>query len=129
MAPVGLSALYLLPRRLDSLALEDFLERPGVALGGPADHHGSRAGCSEHGLGTSARDDVAGGDHGYVHQRDELRRERVISHAGVHLLGRARVQGDGCGTCFNEPRPDRQAGARAVLEATAQLDRHGYRDR
>ena len=116
----------LLARGLTVVA-DDLGERPGIALRGTADHHRGRTGRREHGLRTRSRVDVARGDHRDVDQRDELGGQRMVRGAGVHLLGRARVQGQRGGARTDQPRADDQARPRAVLDASPHL--HRYRQR
>ena len=56
---------------------------------------------------------------------DELGGERVVGRAGVHLLGRARVQGQRRRARLDELRADLEARPRAVAEAAAHLDADG----
>ena len=70
-----------------------------------------------------------GRDHGHVDELDELRRERVVGLARVHLLRRARVERERRGAGIDELRADLEAGPRAVREAAAHLDRERERDR
>ena len=74
-----------------------------------------------------ARRDVARSDHRHVDELDELRRERVIGVARVHLLRRARMQRQRRRAGVDEPRAELEAGARAVLDAAPHL--HGQRHR
>ena len=73
-----------------------------------------------------ARGDVAGGDHGHVDERDELRGERVVGGAGVHLLRRARMERQRRRAGVDELRADLEARARSVAQPAAHLhaDRH-----
>ena len=97
----------LLARRLGVVA-HDLAQRPRVALRGAADHHRGGAGRREHRLRPRARGDVARGDHRDVDERDELGRQRVVGRAGVHLLRRARMQGERRRAGLDEPRARRR---------------------
>ena len=99
----------LLARRLPVIAVDHLAQRPGIALRTAGHHHRRGARRGKHRLRAGARGDVAGGDHRYVDAVDELRRERMIRRAGVHLLGGARVQGErGC-ACLHQTRADLEA--------------------
>ena len=99
-------------------------DRPRVPLGGAPDHDGGGAGGREHGLRLRLRRDVAGGHDRDVDELDELGRQRLVGLARVHLLGRARMQGQRGGPGVDQARPELEAGARAVLEAATHLHRH-----
>ena len=116
----------LLAGRLAALSVDDLAERPRVALGAAADHDRRRAGGREHSLRLGARGDVAGGDHGHVDERDELRGERVVGGTGVHLLRRARMERQRRRAGVDELRADLEARPRAVAQPAAHLhaDRH-----
>ena len=120
---------HLLAARLGCVAVHDLPQRPWVALRAPADHDCGRSRRREHGLRAGARGDVTRGDHRDIDERDELCSEAVIGAAGVHLLRRARVQGENRGACGNELRADGEAVAGAVAEAAAHLHRNGQVDR
>ena len=66
---------------------------------------------------------------GHVDERDELRREGVVRAARVHLLRRARVQGENRRARLDEARADGEAVARAVPQAAAHLHRDRHVDR
>src|SRR5207249_11698426 len=55
------------PRTVDDLA-----QRPWISLRAAPDHHRGRAGGREHALRPRTRRHVAGGDHGDVHERNQL---------------------------------------------------------
>ena len=73
--------------------------------------------------------DVARGDHGHIDERDELGGEGVVGEARVHLLGRARVQGQRGGARLDQARADGEAVARPVRGAAAHLHRDRQRRR
>jgi len=75
----------LLARRVGAVA-EQLAEHPRVPLGGPADHHGGGSDRRQDGLRAGTGGHVARGDHRDVDELDELRGERVVSLARVHLL-------------------------------------------
>ena len=119
----------LLARRLLAVAEDDLADRPRVALRAAPDHHGCRTGRGEHRLRLRARGHVAGRDHRHVDELDELRRERVIRVARVHLLRRARMQRQRRGAGIDEPRPELERAARAVVDAAPHLHAHRHVDR
>ena len=82
-------------------------ERPRVALRAAADHDRGRARRAEHGL-RPGRASVTSPDaiDRDVDALDELRRERVVGAAGVHLLRRARVERQRLRAGLDEPRAD-----------------------
>ncbi len=75
---------------------------------------------------SGVRHDVARRDHRDVDELDELGRQPVVGLARVHLAGRARVEREALRAGVDEPRPEVEAGPRAVLEAAAHLHRHGH---
>ncbi len=119
----------LLAGRLAPVAVDDLAERPGVALCAAADHDGGRSRRGEHRLRAGARDDVPGGDHRHVDQRDELGGERMVGRARVHLLCGAGMQREGGRAGVDEERAHVEAGAVAVAQAAPHLDRDGQVDR
>ena len=80
-------------------------------------------------LGALAARDVARGDHWHVDRSTSSAVRRVVGAAGVHLLGRARVQGDRLRAGVLEPRAELERTARAVAHAAPQLDRDRHVDR
>ena len=119
----------LLARRLRAVAVDDLADRPRVALRAAADHHRCRARRGENGFRLRARRHVARRDHRHVDELDELRRQRVIRVARVHLLRRARVQRQRRGAGLDEPRPELERAARAVVDAAPHLHAHRHVDR
>ena len=97
------------------VAVDDLAERPGVALRAAADHDRLGARRREHHLRAGARRHVAGRDDRDVDERDELRGQRVIRRARVHLLRRARMERQRRCARLDQPRPELEARARAVL--------------
>src|SRR5207253_7338315 len=109
----------LLAARLGAVFAEHLAQSPRVALRAAADHDRARAGRRQNGLGAGARGDVSRRDHRHVNALDELGRQRVVGLAGVHLAGRAGVEGKARGARLDEPRADLETRARAVLEPAA----------
>ena len=119
----------LLTRRLLSLAEHDLAERPRIALRTPSDHDGRGSGGREHALRTGTRRDVPGCDHRDVDELDELRSQRVIGGAGVHLPGGTGMQRQCRGSRRDQLWADCQTRTRSVLQAATHLHRHGDVDR
>ena len=116
----------LLPGRLLGRLPENLGQHPRVPLDAASDHDGSGACALQYRASLLARRDVPGGHHRHVHERDELRRQRVVRGARVHLLSRAGMQGQRRRPGGDEPRADLEAGARAVPQPASHLHAHRH---
>src|SRR5207244_4708267 len=97
---------HLLARRAERVALGDLAQRPWVPLRAAGHHHGCRSGLLEYRDGLLTGGDVARRDHRDADPLDELRSDRVVGLAGVHLLRRARVKCQSRRAGLHQPRSE-----------------------